>query len=353
MFHKVKNKTIAKNRKKVVILMLLVLILGLSFALLFPNKKSLTENKEKAQKPFNFVDARKKWKKIVASSNDLKLVYRQFLDETKSIERGNQHLLAHVLGDLMYDKVGAKAITICDSSYTYGCYHGVATTAIAEEGLKEVKFLNSFCKSLKAEQIVACQHGIGHGLMEFFEHRADKLNIALHACDETYKGSEDLLFFGCSSGVFMEFNHPIVIKENEVVMDTRPVSTEGLYYPCALVDKEYQSSCYHSLAQWWARSDERNYKRLGDLCEPTIDKTNYFGCYRGIGNIIAPESDFDATESKKRCETLTSTKGQSYCKQAASLLFYGQSDLTKKRYVICDGLSSIDKDDCLFPKPMR
>lgn len=347
-------KKIQKSPKKKVLVFILVVITGLFILILLlpdftsDNISYRKEDNQRLSSSPDFARERKVWQKIISKSTDLNVTYQNFVKSAEPLNPGIQHLLAHVIGELMFDKIGDKAITICDTSYTYGCYHGLATIAIAEKGLNEVKSLAKECATIAITRHSApCSHGIGHGIMEFFGHRDDKLNEALSTCNLAYTERDNQQYFGCLSGVYMEFNHPINIDDTHVGMGVRPVHNNDLYYPCDFVEDRFRSACYHAMPQWWARADEGNYRKLGDLCEKVDNKDeSRDSCYYGIGMIVAPESNFDANLTRERCETIHSTQGQIFCKEAAATLFFDQPNKEKKRDIICEDLSPKERGQC-------
>lgn len=288
----------------------------------------------------DFVAERKRWIELLDRSSDISQVYREFVTAYSDKAAGDQHLWAHVFGELLYQKLGNNAITICDSSYSFGCYHGVAELAIAENGVSAVTGLDDACvKTFKRQEVAPCKHGIGHGLMEFYGHRDDKLALALNACTTNHPETGIQKYFGCYAGVFMEFNLPITITNNIAKSDLRPIIKNDIYYPCASVDKQFQTACFHTIGQWWARIYNRNYKKMGILCSDVTNGDNRTACYVGIGTVVAPQSNYNASDTKKRCEQIDSQHGQILCKQSAASAFVGLKKEKENIEIILEGLS--------------
>lgn len=150
------------------------------------------------------------------------------------------HPLLHVVGEAAGKEYGSVAVayehgdTFCRSGY----YHGVLEGLFGEDGDALVTQLDTLCASVQGKErysynYFSCVHGIGHGLMAYFDH---DLFESLAACDNLSGAWEQS---SCHGGVFME----------NVISDTPEEPSKFLkhddpLYPCDAVPEKYRTQCY-------------------------------------------------------------------------------------------------------------
>lgn len=159
--------------------------------------------------------------------------YQTFKQQYENVPFDAQHSASHLFGESLFHSLGLPGISVCDSDFSFGCYHGFFTKAVSEQGLVVVSDLDVACTAVTdAQSISACQHGIGHGILEYVGPL--HLSRALEACTNTHQSNP---LVGCTSGVFMEYNVPLSVSENGVFSTTaRPLENPNEpYHPCTEV----------------------------------------------------------------------------------------------------------------------
>lgn len=210
--------------------------------------------------------------------------------ENAGLDFGQQHFAAHLFGESLYEHAGIEGVSFCDESYTYGCYHGFFTQAIAEHGSNILIALDEACENAHTTAPSACRHGIGHGLVEYFG--PNKLDDALEACNLTTRVD---LTSGCPSGVFMEYNLPAEISGTTVRLTHRPLENSP-FEPCLSVEDEFKESCYRELPQWWLQVFPDQHEVLVELCSQIENPQYRAHCYSGLGTVLTTEHfDYDLT----------------------------------------------------------
>lgn len=344
-----------KKQHRVMIILMLVIIGLLSILLLAPNPIIQNSTKDSTylkvgQPPdtgVDFMALRKRWKKMLSETSNPQVAYKTFFDENSKNGLNGQHLAAHIFGELLYEKYGNEGIAICDGSFSYGCYHGLAAQSISENGVEAAVELDEKCVNIRGEKkAFSCKHGIGHGLMDYYGHREDKLVEALRHCDTKYKEVGDDRFFGCYTGVIMEFNHPATVNDTVAKAVDRPLSLDNMNYPCTIIPKEYQGPCYHQMPQLWERYFNRDYKKVGEFCSKVKDYDNMIACYRGIGNIVGQYSGFEPKLSMKNCNSLDTLVGRTNCKIEVSWLLLSYAHSLSIAQDFCKDLPDKDKALC-------
>ena len=250
------------------------------------------------------ITERDRWSKIMDDVGPVQ-AYEDFKQQYANKNFGTQHLAAHIIGTLLYQKLGIQGQTVCDSTFSFGCYHSFFSKALTDKGLSIISQLNQVCLDKFGPLGSGCQHGIGHGIMDFFgpSHLLDALN----ACTPTTAISP---IAGCTSGVFMEYNVPVIITDTNAIATSRPIDPKKPYDPCPQLPQNFQESCYYSIGQWWDQTDvyRGKWKTEGELCKNIPDPSHMETCYLGIGNIAAPNNGFDPNKTISACKEMPDEK---------------------------------------------
>ena len=268
--------------------------------------------------------------------------YGEFKDTFKDTTFGTQHMMAHVVGQLLYEKSAIEGLGVCDSTFAFGCYHSFFSQALLGEGLEIIKDLDQACVAKFGPLGSGCQHGIGHGVMEYFG--PEKLLPALESCKDTTSTTQ---LDGCISGVFMEYNVPILITEANASATARPLENNDPYAPCPSLPEKFRASCYYEIPQWWQVGPfHDDFTKHGELCQDLPNKNHEEDCFLGLGNIIAPSSDFVVEESINRCAQMPSESGRVACQAGASWSFDANEPFRNLATLLCDGLNAEASNAC-------
>lgn len=288
------------------------------------------------------VQERSYWTKVIEQVGPEK-AYAEFKQQYRPMDFGTQHMAAHIVGALLYKKGGIGGLSICDSDFSYGCYHSFFGQVLADKGTDVIKALDDECLKKFGTYGSGCQHGIGHGVMEFFGPR--RLLDALVACAPTTEISN---IAGCTSGVFMEYNVPIVITESEATATVRPMDPTKPYEPCPTLPEKYRESCYYSIGQWWNQTEyyRQKWKEMGLLCKNAPDQNAVEECYLGLGNIVAPDSLFTPDKAVLSCKQMPDMEGEIVCRAGASWSFDAMPEYKTLAPLVCEDLSGDLKAEC-------
>ena len=275
--------------------------------------------------------------------------YKEFLEVYKDEHFGIQHTFAHMMGQMLFEKLGLDGLTVCDSTFAFGCYHSFFGQALISYGVSVVKQLDEVCTQTYGPYGTGCQHGIGHGLLEYFGHK--QLAKALEACSLTIKVSP---LSGCSSGVFMEYNFPTVIDENSTTAQTRAIDFSKPYDPCPNMSNEYRPACYNGLAQWWSRGALYNgdYQKMGELCHKIEEANDRDVCFLGIGAIAAPSSNYVVVDTLAKCQKMPESGEQIFCRAGASWGFFASPEHREMAGTLCEGISQLSSGRCIHGRDL-
>jgi hypothetical protein len=238
--------------------------------------------------------------------------FAAFKKEMASASPNTAHSYSHLFGKALFESAGLDGVQACDSSFQYGCYHGFFIAAVSAEGLAVVSKLDGACMS-SGSGYLPCQHGIGHGILEFLGH--DKLTAALMECANIQTDP----IGGCSSGVFMEYNTPLTTgSEGSVTLSVRPFDSGHADAPCPSVPSRFRSSCYHELPQWWAAVFGQDFKKAGVLCDGVSDTEGRTQCFQGLGLSAAPALRYDVNRIASLCDAMPKPDEAGLCRAGAA-----------------------------------
>lgn len=272
--------------------------------------------------------------------------YQNFLGWASAVPVQEQHTLAHTMGGVLYDMLGKDGLLVCDSSFSYGCYHEFLGRAIHYEGLNVVAALNQACANDLDTDAVACQHGIGHGILTYLGYEESPLRAALKKCD-SFPGGDSIM--GCYGGVFMEYNLRTMLAVDNIGMRE---PGDDMRYPCTVLDAGYLPACYFWLPQWWSAMSEDTledaYAAIGTWCREAGEDTYIRQCFEGAGNVAVHWSDYVPTEAVKLCEIAADShrEHELYCRAAAAKALFATPATRAETEDVCKGLTEEDRTYC-------
>jgi len=208
----------------------------------------------------------------------------------------SQHLIMHIFAELAYARYGIDGMVYCDSDFVYGCYHGFMAQAIIHEGLGQGKNLFTSCSSMT--NMIACQHGIGHGIQQHMGSR--HLKDALDTCVQI---GASISASGCFGGVYMEYHFPGLTTGG--IETALPFDPNDPYGVCPELPSEYQPSCYFRLVERWEQVTGRDYRMMGDLCIKIDTEDRRTECFVAIGATSITTSGHNQEEAEKACKLAT------------------------------------------------
>lgn len=244
-------------------------------------------------------------------TKDPYILYDEIKKDLKYFTYVNKHNIGHIFGKAVYKSQGNKGILVCDKELSYGCFHGFFTESITTEGISVIPSLDSYCKSKINSSYSGCQHGIGHGLVEYFGR--GQILKALAQCKLIQKN----LLVGCSSGVFMEYFFPSPINPDS---DTLKIDPKEPFKPCEMITEYFKNSCIFELPRLW-RMHEPNFQVLEKRCIALPNPNHSKSCFRGLGYATGNSSKPDWTYSLSICSSLGKKKSITYCLSGASWFY--------------------------------
>ncbi len=259
--------------------------------------------------------------------------YAQLKSQYAQEPHGKRHEMTHLFGEVLFQTLGVNGIGTCDAENEFGCYHGFLSKAVRAEGIGIIHDLDLACIKNSGPREHACQHGIGHGILEYLGR--DRLVEALDLCAEL-SWKEDI--GGCGGGVFMEYNLPTVLTADGVETGVRPQVGNNIYEPCDSIPSQYRMNCLFTIVQWWGRQFDHDFTTLGTLCLRLPKPQEITTCFEGIGQIAAPTNNYNVEKTIAACARMPTTEGVYLCRKQASWSTWSSMPDRENAARICDGL---------------
>lgn len=265
-------------------------------------------------------------------------IKKDYADEAPS----DQHFAVHILGEIIYERLGINGISECDAVYGFGCHHGFLARIVAEEGVSVIRKLDDACIEVFGSTLATgCQHGIGHGALDLAQWDVER---ALALCENT---TEIVPILGCMSGVFMEYFNP---QNTGIPGKDAPAAPlldmERPFDICLTMGEKYRRSCYFEMPVWWLGRTEHNFVVAGSLCEQAPDAVAREYCYMGFGNIAGPMRNFSKSDALKVCDQMPSPQGRALCTAGVYWSFIADENYQNDAAGICEHLPSEDVITC-------
>ena len=273
--------------------------------------------------------------------------YADFVKMNARQSEQEQHLAAHIFGDVLYAREGMNGFPVCGPEFGFGCYHGFMGAFIHEHGVDAVVQLDASCTRGHGPLGLGCFHGIGHGLVSYYGYGILDLNKALAACATlSWNGK----YGGCADGAFMEYN--LRTMQIDTGAPTRSFSVETHREPCGSVASEFRSSCQFNQAEWWRQSligVEGASGRMGEFCAEIEHRDERAACFRGVGYAYAAEFSFDTAKGVAFCEQYAGVSGDGrlWCREGYAWALYATGAKNEALSVCADGVTKSESSRCL------
>jgi hypothetical protein len=236
-------------------------------------------------------------------------------------EDGTPHLFCHTFLHTIGEAAGreyasvAAAYTQGDPFCRSGYYHGVLEGVFGEEGGDQLLTnLDGLCAEIDGKDrysydYFACVHGIGHGLMAYFDH---EMFASLEACDLLNGAWEQS---SCHGGVFMEN-----IMSDTTENPSRFLSRDDPLYPCTAVGDQYRAQCYLMQTSHMLTIFDGDFKKVFSVCAGVEEKYRT-SCYQSVGRDASGRSGGSTVEAFRMCWEGSASEARRECLIGAAVDF--------------------------------
>ncbi len=252
---------------------------------------------------------------------------------------GNAHGFAHIVGNASFKKSGIEGIKICDSSFAFGCFHGVTESMLLSGGLSKVKEIENECLQLfpkdKTQDYTGCIHGTGHGL---FEWETGDLKKALLDCDIISHENRQY----CYDGVFME-------NSNE--LKDRTIDEKNPWKLCFNLESRYHRNCarYQSQIFLGQFGSPNSPTLVGRYCSVAPSSLLKNTCYESLGYYVAQTNLGKPDLIFQSCSKMPDTDGREMCTKggAVETVFQKYEGFKDSSIILCKKLREPNQSLCL------
>ena len=207
----------------------------------------------------------------------------------------DMHLMAHVVGDILYAQKGIDGIKVCTHDFRNACSHTIVIGLFIEKGDTALPEIAETCYEAPGGSgaYTMCFHGLGHGILAYTGY---DLEAAVELCKKTgtarYNNEESSQ---CISGAIMEIINGVHDRELWRVEHEKYFKEDDPLYPCSseFMPGEAQSLCYLYLTPHLFKvagvdmgfPTSADFEKAFPLCErlPVSDLRNRDSCYGGFG----------------------------------------------------------------------
>lgn len=226
----------------------------------------------------------------------------------------DMHLMAHIVGDILYVQEGIEGIKVCTHDFRNACSHTIVIGLFVEKGEAALPEIAETCYEAPGGSgaYTMCFHGLGHGILAYTGY--DLVN-AVELCEKTgtakYNSEESSQ---CISGTIMEIINGVHDRELWRTEHEKYFKEDDPLYPCSseFMPDEARPLCYLYLTPHLfevAGADigfptSADFEKAFPLCEglPASDFRNRDSCYGGFGKeftVLALGRDIRASSIEK------------------------------------------------------
>lgn len=232
-----------------------------------------------------------------------KEAYQELKNKYKDLKPYDAHLYSHLFGTLLYIKLGAQGVSVCDDAFAYGCYHSYMGKAIQDQGIGVVNTLGAHCaENLRSMKMNpgGCHHGIGHGILSYYGYTFHSLQRALATCYE-FKNENEIT--PCEAGVYMEYDFRFMLLDEKATREFQENDPES---PCKQLADNLKPYCYFSHGRWMIESLTGTYperfKKIGKICSAVEGEENKTQCFAGPGHVVGMYANYSIPTARQLCK---------------------------------------------------
>lgn len=204
------------------------------------------------------------------------------------------HLLAHSVGDVLYQQQGSEGMKYCTNEFRNACSHSIVIGTLLEKGENSLTTLSNICEKAPGGSgaYTMCFHGLGHGVLAYNNYNMEK---AVAMCKKTgTKKHGNQEYIECTGGAVMEIvgggDHDRATYEKQV---GKYVKKEDPLSPCDsdIIPSEAKFMCYtyitpNLFVQAGADLGNPNpatFPKAFTFCEQIASQNDRQACYGGLG----------------------------------------------------------------------
>ena len=282
------------------------------------------------------------------------------------------HLLAHVVGDILYKQEGIGGISVCTHDFRNACSHTIVIGILLEEGEGAIPKITEACLNAPGGSgaYTMCFHGLGHGVLAYTDYDLER---AVELCKKTSTSKYGEESSHCISGTIMEILSGVHNPELWDKQYKKYLIEDAPLYPCSadFMPSDARYLCYLYITPHLFESaggnlgnlEVEDYIKAFTFCNkiPVSDTRNRDACYGGFGKefiVLAQERDIRIIDMMNDeqlknvyewCLLADNNMGTISCiKQATNSMYWGGENDRGGAIRFCNVLSDSNHKDACF-----
>ena len=145
----------------------------------------------------------------------------------------DMHLLAHVVGDILFAQEGLTGIKVCTHDFRNACSHSIVIGLFFEQGEDALTQISEACYQAPGGSgaYTMCFHGLGHGMLAYASYNLKKAVELCRRTGTSQYGHEEAS--QCISGAIMEIISGVHDKELWASERPKYFKESDPLYPCS------------------------------------------------------------------------------------------------------------------------
>lgn len=262
------------------------------------------------------------------------------------------HLLAHTVGDILYQQEGVAGIEICTHEFRNACSHSVVIGSLLESGTGALPEISDACHRAPGGKgaYTMCFHGFGHGALAYTGYDMEAMVDLCREVGTAAYGNRE--YIECIGGAVMEMMSGVHDREVWEQQSARYLPEDDPFAPCSMdfMPQEAKAICYTYLTprlfeiggSGIANPTTEDFESAMALCAtmPDAEKEWQEVCYGSFGKefvVLAQGRDvrnIDGMDAEQlrfvydSCMLAPSSQGREACLMHAqnSLYWGGEND---------------------------
>lgn len=259
------------------------------------------------------------------------IVFAQLQEAFPEEETWMHFNLGHPLGEALYKKYGTKAYALCEQFYNFGCYHGVITYMIRENG-QDPEIISKVKKACEEGVlgIVGCVHPLGHALGVVYN---TDITRALSLCDVYYPYPD--IVPECWIGAIMEHSAEF----------TQEYWVEHIDSFCDSFESKYEGVCTRIVIRHVAREWNFDFTKLFKKCRTYEMGSVQAACFNEVGYWIGQQHHNDIQRTIQICAEAVGYRDK--CLVGVARMFQTTDRKSESRLVCREMADKDTRVDCL------
>lgn len=222
------------------------------------------------------------------------------------------HPILHQIGAAAGKEYGSvseayeEGETFCRAGYFHGVLEGIFGEGENGGGARLLENIDTICAAIPGKDrysynYYSCVHGIGHGLMAYFEHDIFK---SLKGCDRLSGKWEQ---GSCYGGVFMEN-----VISNSPEFPSKFLKKDDPLYPCTVVEDRQKYQCYQMQTSYMLVLNGGDFGHVFETCA-RVEEEFRIACFQSIGRDASGWSYGDTATALNYCAQGETLEARAEC----------------------------------------